>query len=150
MWKSKNWDDFMCLFKFECAKRLKAHSQAIPGDTKITNDTDCLICAIWNMHAFKSCFIFQTLAISNGYPWAVLQFPFNFVFMWDVSETRQGQTGLSFMTSVGRTCPHWACQWKASDQSHPWLLHDEYSMIANTRNGHRSTATFTLSNSPFP
>ena len=29
MWKRKNWIIFMCLLEFECAQRLKAHSQAI-------------------------------------------------------------------------------------------------------------------------
>ena len=29
--KKKKNDNFMCLLEFECAKRLKAHSRAIPG-----------------------------------------------------------------------------------------------------------------------
>ena len=34
--KKKKMDNFMCLLEFECAKRLKAHSQAIPeGGTDI-------------------------------------------------------------------------------------------------------------------
>ena len=31
MWKREKWIIFMCLLEFECIKRLKAHSQAIPG-----------------------------------------------------------------------------------------------------------------------
>ena len=31
--KKKKIDNFMCLLEFECAKRLKAHSRAIPGHT---------------------------------------------------------------------------------------------------------------------
>ena len=104
------------------------------SDTKITNDTDWHIfhvCTIWNMHDFKTQIMFYILNTSNklnGYPWSVLPLPFDFVSKWDVSETRQGQTGLSFMTSVGGACPLWACQWKTSDQSHPWLSYDEYSI----------------------
>ena len=73
------------------------------SDTKITNDTDwhiCHGCAIWNLHDFKTQIMFYILYTSNnlnGYPWAVLPFPFNFVSKWDVSETRQGQAGLSLV-----------------------------------------------------
>ena len=33
--KKKNIDNFMCLLEFECTKRLKAHSRAIPGNAII-------------------------------------------------------------------------------------------------------------------
>ena len=33
--KNKKIDNFMCLLEFECAKRLKAHSRAIPGVNSI-------------------------------------------------------------------------------------------------------------------
>ena len=33
MWNCKKRDNFMCLLEFECAKRLRAHSQAIPAQT---------------------------------------------------------------------------------------------------------------------
>ena len=113
----------------------------------------CHVCAIWNMHDFKTQIMFCILNTSNklnGHPWEVLQFPFNFVSKWDVSETRQGQAELSFMTWVGGAWPLWACQWKTSDQSHPWLSHDEYSI----NDGHHQKwsqvhSTITLSNSSF-
>ena len=60
------------------------------------------------MDDFKTQIMFYMLNTINkltGHPWAVLSFPFNFVSKRDVSETRQGQTGLSFMTSVGGACP---------------------------------------------
>ena len=124
------------------------------NDTKITNDTDwhtCHVCAIWNIHDFKTqimFYILNTINKLNGHPWGVLPFPFNFVSEWDVSETMQGQTGLSFMTSVGGACPLWACQWKTSDQSHPWLSDDEYSINdGQHQKWSQVHSTITLSNS---
>ena len=130
------------------------------NDTKITNDTDwhaCHVCAIWNIHDFKTqimFYILNTINKLNGHPWGVLPFPFNFVSEWDVSETKQGQTGLSFMTSVGGACPLWACQWKTSDQSHPWLSDDEYSindgqhqkMVTGPQHHHFIKLSFLLQN----
>ena len=31
--KKQEMDNLMCLLEFKCAKRLKAHSQALPADT---------------------------------------------------------------------------------------------------------------------
>ena len=98
----------------------------------------------------KSCYISNTSNKLNGYPWAMLPFPFNFVSKWDVSETRQLQTGLSFMTCVGGACLLWACQWKTSDQSHPWLPHDEYSINdVQHQKWSQVHSTISLSNSSF-
>ena len=115
------------------------------------------MCHIWNMHDFKTQIMFYipntTSNKLNGYPWPVLQFPFNFASMWDVGETRQGQTGLSFMTSVGGACPQWAWwayQWKISDQSHPWLSLDEYSINdIQHQKWSQVHSTIIFSNSPF-
>ena len=42
--KKRKLDNFMCLLEFECAKRLKAHSQAIPGPSDIADDlAKCLM-----------------------------------------------------------------------------------------------------------
>ena len=85
----------------------------------------------------------NTINKLTGHPWAVLPFPLNFVSKWDVSETRQGQTGLSFMTCVGGACPLWACmpmkdQWPITSMIVTWWIFNQW--WPTPKNGHRSTA----------
>ena len=42
--KKKKIDNFMCLLEFECAKRLKAHSRAIPACSNMIHW--CIVCAM--------------------------------------------------------------------------------------------------------
>ena len=93
-------------------------------------------------------YILNTINKLHGHPWALLPFPFNFVSEWDVSETSQGQTGLSFMTSVGGACPLWACQGKpVTNHIHDRHMMNIQSMMANTKKWSQVHNTITLSNS---
>ena len=48
IWKRKQMDNFLCLLEFECAKKLKAHSQAIPVGSDNGSSPGWRQAIIWN------------------------------------------------------------------------------------------------------
>ena len=93
------------------------------------NENAIYIYSYWERLNFSETIqIFKIISFGNNQTSYSIKSAFKFVSMWDVNEMTQGQAGLSFITSVGGVCTHWAFQWQNSHQSHTWSSHDEYSI----------------------
>ena len=63
--RKKKMDNFMCLFEFECAKRLRAHSQAIPDAISWKPTIHVFLPWYFIPHVF--CYIFQHIMFTTSW-----------------------------------------------------------------------------------
>ena len=107
MWKES--DIFMCLLEFECAKRLKAHSQAIPADSLpirarygvyFVSSSLIYIVSYWSLQKPSWCqyFVITDCNVKTK-PYQIIFYMFFLTLKWHRS--------LNFLSPLWITCPLW-------------------------------------------